>query len=178
MALLANGQAGPLAFCEITKHCRRKAGSALPGKFLWCNTSFFTGGCPQHPGTDLYLEEVGFGTGEYGNVFLYEYGVDPATYFEKSETNSVRKAFGAVRIPRNADAAKAIVSPRVSVEKAMQTLKQDGSDEHSVSYRALSTAASNELNVRPQSSPRLQGYTLTLPDSWLERIERYRAERQ
>lgn len=129
-------------------------------------------------GTDLYLEEVGFGTGQYGNVFLYEYGVDPATYFEKSETNSGRKTFGAVRIPRNADAAKAVVSPRASVEKALKALKQDGSEEHAVSYRALSNTASTELNVRPESSPRLQGYTLTLPDTWLERIERYRAERQ
>jgi hypothetical protein len=28
-------------------------------------------------GTDLYFEEVGFGTGLYGPVYLYEYGTDP-----------------------------------------------------------------------------------------------------
>ena len=126
-------------------------------------------------GTDLYLEEVGFGTGEYGNVFLYEYGVDPATYFEKSETSSGRKTFGAVRLGRSTDKA---LSQRVSVAKAMKELKQAEGEEHAISYRAFTQDASTALNVRPQFSPRLNDYTLTLPDTWLERIERYRAERQ
>ncbi len=30
-------------------------------------------------GTDLYFEEFGVGTGEFGPVYLYEYGVDPIT---------------------------------------------------------------------------------------------------
>lgn len=35
-------------------------------------------------GTDLYFEEIDLGTGVYGPVFLYEYGVDPLTLKSKT----------------------------------------------------------------------------------------------
>lgn len=128
-------------------------------------------------GTDLYLDEVGFGTGQYGTVVLYEYGVDPVTYFEKSESAPKRTGNATVRMPRKTDVDKATVSPRASVAKAMTALKQETTDEHAVSYRALIDSVTAELNVRPEFSPRFSGRSLTLPDTWLERIERYRAER-
>lgn len=128
-------------------------------------------------GTDLYIDEVGFGTGDYGTVYLYEYGVDPNTYFQKAGAAAARTGSGKVRQPRKADAGKANVSLRVSVEKAMTQVKQGETSAHAISYRALTEAVSAELNIRPQFSPRSYEWELTLPDTWFERIQRYRAER-
>ena len=47
-------------------------------------------------GTDVYIEEVGFGTGEYGTVVLYEYGVDPNEYYAKNKSGRELNRSGSV----------------------------------------------------------------------------------
>ncbi len=89
-------------------------------------------------GTDIYIEEYDLGTGEYGPVYLYEYGTDPNEYIEK----------GPVRAPRFP--AK------------------------SASMRTLTAEAREALSIRPAQSTRSE-LSLTLQDTWLERIEAYEA---
>ena len=129
-------------------------------------------------GKDLYIEAVGFGTGEYGDVYLYEWGVDPNTYYEKADAAARRVRYRTTRQLRKAAAGRDVVSPRVSVDKGAQPLKQSETKEDGISYRPLTDAVRAQLDVRPQYSPRFNGRSLLLPDTWLERIERYRAERQ
>lgn len=119
-------------------------------------------------GTDLYIEEVGFGTGEYGDVYLYEYGVDPNALYEKTGADAREVRFRAeYRLCKAA-------SSRVSVETGRHLLKQS----NEISYRPLTDAVRAQLNMRPEFSPRFGGRSLLLPDTWLERIDRYRAQMQ
>ncbi len=131
-----------------------------------------------HSGTDLYIEAVGFGTGEYGVVVLYEYGIDPNTYYDKAEAVLRRTRSGKVRQSRKADAEQDSVSPRISGENIIMPLKQRLKADDGISYRILTELVRTQLNIRPEYSPRFSGRSLLLPDTWLERIERYRAERQ
>ena len=119
-------------------------------------------------GTDLYIEEVGFGTGEYGDVYLYEYGVDPNALYEKTGADAREVCY------RTEYRLCKAAASRVAVETGRHLLKQ--SDE--ISYRPLTDAVRAQLNMRPEFSPRFGGRSLLLPDTWLERIERYRAQMQ
>jgi len=129
-------------------------------------------------GTDLYLEEVAFGTGEYGDVYLYEYGVDPNTGEKEAESIALRIGFGKVRQCRKADAGKVTVSSRIPVQKFQKPLKQTEPTAGDISYRTLTKTVRTQLNIRPEYSPRFSGRSIALTDTWLERIERYLAERQ
>ena len=124
-------------------------------------------------GTDLYIEEVGFGTGEYGNVYLYEYGTDPNDFFKSANSRANRT--GLVRRARSNDKG---LSPRIAYAVANGQNKQDEELPEGVSYRELIPAVRSELNRTPAYSPRFEERGLTLTDSWLQRIERYRASRQ
>lgn len=126
-------------------------------------------------GTDLYIDEVEFGTGEYGDVYFYEYGVDPNSGKNEVGTATRRAESGKVRQIRNAVTGKETVSPRVSVNNIV---KQGVKQANGISYRPLIQTVSTQLNINPQYSPCFIGRSLTLPDTWLARIERYRIERQ
>lgn len=129
-------------------------------------------------GTDLYIEEVGFGTGEYGVVELYEYGVDPNDYYAKALSATRRTPAGKIRVPRKSDEGKSLVSRRTPAAKSLEVLKQDKAVDDEILYRPLTSAVRTELNQLPAYSPRSSEYALLLEDTWLERIERYLAERQ
>ena len=107
-------------------------------------------------GTDLIVEDanqVEVGTGEYGPVYLYEYGTDP---------NDLVKAVNRLR----AKAGRPVPSIR--------TMGTSKSEAPALTYRALPSDVQSELNVKPLSSPRgTRG--LRLETSWLERISAYRA---
>lgn len=122
-------------------------------------------------GTDVYIEELGFGTGE---IYLYEYGVDPNDIALKSKSPASRSGSGRIRMPRAADDTP---SPRAAVAKVNNTLKQEETSEDEISYRDLTAEVKTTLNVKPEYSPRYDQRALKLPDTWLVRIERYRNAR-
>ena len=120
-------------------------------------------------GTDLYIEDLDTGTGTYGPVYLYEYGVDPREYLAKSMSER-----GASQIRRKRTDGK--TSPRLLyaapalVEKADETTYNP--DE--ISYRTLTEKVQEGLNVAPASSARADDRELTLTDKWLDRVNIYR----
>lgn len=120
-------------------------------------------------GTDVFIDEVGFGSGE---IYLYECGIDPNAYYAKTESVRPKTRSGSVRLPREGAAAS---SPRASVASVMKQLEKAEGTEGQVSYRALTDAARTDLDIRPEYSPRFSERSLKLTDTWLQRIERYRA---
>ncbi len=127
-------------------------------------------------GEDVYIESLEFGTGAYGVVYLYEYGTDPNINYEKGASEAKRSKIYSVRQARRNSASDDTPSPRASVAVAMKQLKQDETEQ--ITYRALSEAIRTQFDVRPQHSPRSTQRSLTLTDTWLQRIERYNAQRQ
>ncbi len=107
-------------------------------------------------GNDVYIEELDLGTGEYGPVYLYEYGTDPNELLagKKSANGAVRDRAG-----------RGTPSIRRGPEKA---------EAPALSYRALPENVRGLLNTRPTVSPRSTA-ELTLKDTWLQRIETYRS---
>ena len=101
-------------------------------------------------GTDLYFEELLLGTGEYGPVYLYEYGLDPAAVKTAGRTLRRGPAFGAIR---TGIAAK------------------DGQAQE-LSYRPLTEEIRGDLDKKPDTVSR-GGRALTIETTWLERIEAY-----
>jgi len=128
-------------------------------------------------GTDLYIEAVGFGTGAYGDVIPYEYGVDPNALNQKTKALRQvchRRGYRSHKVVTEKDT----VNSRSLVEKSVQSLKQSGTAQNEITYRPLTETVRAQLDMRPQFSPRFGGRSLLLPDTWLERIERYRTEMQ
>lgn len=120
-------------------------------------------------GTDLFIEDLETGTGTYGPVYLYEYGVDPREYLAKSAvmrgTSPIRRNRGeAGESPRKPFAIPA------NVEKQAETTYNP--DE--ISYRDLTEKVQEELRVAPESSTRADERELTLTDTWLDRVNTYR----
>lgn len=103
-------------------------------------------------GTDLYFEEVNVGTGIYGPVYLYEYGVNPAT--QKAAERVVRRLI--VRTLRQATLAKDV----------------DLSDREL--FRTLTQALRQEWNIAPVHSSRTDRL-LRLNTTWLQRVQTYAA---
>ncbi len=104
-------------------------------------------------GNDVYIEELDLGTGEYGPVYLYEYGTDPLDYLKSAGEPRKRSGRAPLTIRAPGDGAKAEVPP--------------------ISYRGLPSDVQNEFDRRPESTPRSER-KLTLESTWLERIEAYR----
>jgi len=104
-------------------------------------------------GTDLELPGLGLGTGEYGPVYLYEYGTDPVEIIGKRQQRASRKAHF-----------------EKAAAQALRGAKQVA--DSTSFYRPLTTEAAAELNVLPAHSPR-SDIALLLTSTWLERIEDY-----
>ncbi|MCK5861127.1 MAG: hypothetical protein KAH38_01490 [Candidatus Hydrogenedentes bacterium] len=123
-------------------------------------------------GTDLFIEELDRGTGTFGPVYLYEYGVDPNEYIAKT---SVTQGMSRIRQKR----AGAKLSPRTlyavatTYEKAAEA--ESASDE--ISYRELTEKVRTDLSVIPTSSSRAAERDLSLSDRWLDRVNAYRQSR-
>ncbi len=94
-------------------------------------------------------------TGEYGPVWLYEYGTDPNDLVKKSAPRTPRTSTHAPYAIRNSDSAKA--------------------ETPAISYRTLIQSVKNELNVKPAKSPR-SDRDLTHKTTWLQRVEDYRGQ--
>jgi hypothetical protein len=97
-------------------------------------------------GTDLYFEEIDVGTGEFGPVWLYEYGTDP---FQLKRTER-----------------------KLHVERSIRNeggLKQEDTEEL---YRTLTPEATEALDQHPATSPRTDR-PLSLTTTWLERVQSY-----
>ncbi|MFA6244415.1 MAG: hypothetical protein WC655_25960 [Candidatus Hydrogenedentales bacterium] len=100
-------------------------------------------------GTDLYFEEVDVGTGIYGPVFLYEYGLDPNTLKMRAKS-AIHAGRGPLTIRHNGE-------------------KADPLGEY---FRPFSTEAADELSVIPTESLR-DSTQLRLTTSWLQRVNAY-----
>ncbi len=117
--------------------------------FDWLDAMFY-----YREGNDVYLEEVDRGTGEYGPVWLYEYGTDP--------NDLVKKA-----TPARSDPDRAAIRRTPGAAKA---------DTPDLSYRVLTPEAAAKYNTRQSTSPRAGEYTLSVSDTtWLERVQAYRS---
>lgn len=103
---------------------------------------------------DIYFDDLDLGTGEFGPVYLYEYGTNPHDLVK-----ATRKA-------RTDD--KAIPSIRGRRGGAKQAELPD------LSYRALPSDVQQQFNVRPTTTSR-SGDALELESTWLERINAYNA---
>lgn len=99
-------------------------------------------------GTDLYFQEVDVGTGVYGPVVLYEYGVDPTE--------------GAKRLRTRAAMAKR------TIRGGAKEIDVDGR----TVFRSMPAETRQELNVTPGESLR-STRNLRLDSTWLNRIEAY-----
>ena len=123
-------------------------------------------------GTDLFIEELGTGTGTSGPVYLYEYGVDPVEYLAKS---SAAPGASQIRHPRS----RATASPRAlyAVPKSFEKEDETAYNPDEISYRELTEKVRTDLNVAPTNSTRSEGRELTLTDTWLDRVTTYRQSR-
>lgn len=103
-------------------------------------------------GTDLFFEEVGFGTGEFGPVVLYEYGTDPMFLKEARTPRSLLRA----DIPtlRNLPGTKAV------------DLKNE-------LFRPLIEEARAGLNTVDAQVPRNPRPESRLTSTHLQRLEQY-----
>jgi hypothetical protein len=103
-------------------------------------------------GTDLYFSEVDVGTGEYGPVFLYEYGTDPLA--KSAASRDPGRAFPSIRRAGDAKAAK----------------------QGEIVYRPLTAEAKADLQVAPaQAAYDRSERDLSLTSTWLARIDAYMA---
>lgn len=100
-------------------------------------------------GTDLYFEEIDVGTGVYGPVLLYEYGLDPNTLKMQAKA-ALRAKRGPLTIRRTGE-------------------KADPLGDY---FRPFNQEAANELNIAPTQSLR-DSTTLRLTTSWLQRVNAY-----
>jgi hypothetical protein len=98
-------------------------------------------------GTDLYFDEVGVGTGAYGPVTLYEYGLNPVATVK---ARALRRA-----TPRS---LRRPVSGKQTEPGAL--------------FRPLTADARQALHVAPESASRAE-HPLRLATTWLERIGEY-----
>lgn len=105
-------------------------------------------------GTDLYFEEVGVGTGVWGPVYLYEYGVDPATLVKKA--------------PPHAGALGRGRSIRATAEDGLKTTFEPPE----LSYRSFTGDPPALYRTTPATSPR-EDRALTLTTSRIDRIDAY-----
>lgn len=129
-------------------------------------------------GTDLYIEELDVGTGLYGPVYLYEYGVDPHDYYQKSLIPGAGTSL--IRRSRGTAGADSVSSPRAPFAvrtEARGIEKSVDENDYSLSYRELRADAKEELDRSPVVSARDPERELRLSDTWLDRVNAYRAER-
>jgi hypothetical protein len=99
-------------------------------------------------GTDLYFDEVGYGTGTSGPVILYEYGTDPL-----AKKARVRPAADRPRTIREGSLLKSIIGDYT---------------------RPLRAEAQVDLQTTPATSLR-SDRALRLDTTWLNRVETYSA---
>lgn len=99
-------------------------------------------------GEDVYIPELDLGTGEYGPVWLYEYGTNPFDLIKGAKVDGLRSLRGG---------------------------KYAKQDQHEISYRPLPTEVTSQLSVRPEASAR-GNRELRLTTTWLERINEYNAQ--
>lgn len=104
---------------------------------------------------DLYFEEVDVGTGIWGPVILYEYGVNP---------HEAKR-----RPPASSGAEPAAFTVRTAAGAAKSG---DGSWDL---YRPFRADAKAELEATPEASARDSSRSLRLSTTWYERITQYRA---
>lgn len=107
-------------------------------------------------GTDLYFAEVGVGTGDLGPVYLYEYGVDPATLIKKA--------------PPRAGALGRGRSIRATGETGLKTTFEPPE----LSYRSFAGAPPALYQTTPTTSPR-EDRALTLTTTRIARVNAYLA---
>ncbi len=104
-------------------------------------------------GTDLFFEEVGVGTGDFGPVVLYEWGANP--HFLKEAA------------PRRASNRQGTPSIRIKRSNSKErTLDLESLDV----FRPVREDAQQELDVTPSISQRSER-ELRLNTSWLDRIQ-------
>jgi len=107
-------------------------------------------------GTDLYFEEVGKGTGEFGPVILYEWGYNPNTIGDLTRSEST--TLDSTRRMRNGKSSNSL------------TTKTDGNTLDAV--REFSAEQEAALDVSPETTARTTR-DLTLTSTWLERLNSY-----
>ena len=107
-------------------------------------------------GNDVYLDQVGFGTGADGPVVLYTWGTDP---------NDLVSAKSAAAPPSGGR------SIRHSAGDAAKTAKNTIPG---ISYRTLPDNERALFNTAPATSPRSSA-ALNIKTTWAERIDAYRA---
>ena len=107
-------------------------------------------------GVDVELPALGLGTGEFGPVLLYEYGVSPFEVIGKRTPGLTRKEGG-------------------SRGQALSRRPSKQLPETESIYRPLTVEAEAELNVLPAFSPR-SNTGLLLTTTWLERVRDYAYE--
>lgn len=98
---------------------------------------------------DVYIEELDLGTGEFGPVFLYEYGTDPLDLIKKDNS-----------------ASKSLRDRRSTLAKQ---------DNGGLTVRALRASDRQFYSVLPAQSPRAAGRSIQLETTWLERVQIYEA---
>jgi hypothetical protein len=106
-------------------------------------------------GNDIYLEDVDLGTGEYGPVELYEYGIDPIDLIAKKDA-ALRRDTGRRPVP------------------AIRRKKDEKSFVPDLVYRPMTADAAALYDIAPLTTPR-SGREVLLESTWLERIQVYEA---
>lgn len=107
-------------------------------------------------GIDVLLDDYGVevGTGEWGPVYLYEYGANPWELIEGKSGDVARKN----RAGADKPAIRRGTDQKVTINE--------------VSYRPLQEEVRQELDVRYNKAPR-GDIELSIQDKWLDRIQQY-----
>lgn len=104
-------------------------------------------------GLDLYFAEIDLGSGLYGPVYLYEYGLDPHTL----------KSADAQRPPAQRDDGRMIRGGALA--------KADIANREI--FRSLDPDRRQQLSIAPQTSSRDQQRPLRLTSTWYQRVAGY-----
>lgn len=124
--------------------------------------------------TDIYLDEVGFGTGEWGDVWLYEWGTDPNEFYKSKALG--QKSDLTRRVFKETAKGRAIRTRRgtnKSTENMLQ-VKADTVEVPAVSYRGLSANTKNAVEQRTFHEDRRQGQASSnLTTTRVQRLLKY-----
>ena len=116
---------------------------------------------------------MGFGTGEWGDVYLYEWGTDPNEFYKSAK--GMKKSDLTRRISQPGAEGRSIRAKR-NIQKSSVNASKVTSKEFEVpviSYRELSNNVKNSMERRAFYDDRRQGQTSRLTTTRAERILKY-----
>ena len=123
---------------------------------------------------DVYLDELGFGTGEWGDVFLYEYGTDPHEFYKTK--NAAASGTATRLLFQKNNGGRGLRGTALQAKSPVNAAapKAEELEIPALSYRSLPGRIQQSLPTRTLYVDRRQGTESHLNTTRLQRINAYR----